>query len=248
MHMIDLTVEGKQWRRNVRFEVTRVFNMGYTIKDADRQRQHMEEIQAAGILLPEFHQKPTIFALSNFVVTSANNIQVQRNGTSGEVEFSLLRSGGHNFVGVASDHTDRALESHWIPWSKQACSNVISSSVWPVDEVRAHWDRLRMECDVRATGDVWRPYQRCTLGELLEPEMLWEELRRRVRGVDEEAAGMVVLSGTVVSEHAELEYADEWRLRLIDPVLERTISHVYRVHVLQRDYVDPHENMRAAPD
>jgi hypothetical protein len=53
-------------------------------------------------------------------------------------------AGGEVFVGVGSDHTDRALERLSIPAAKQACPKVAGTAVWRLDEVEDHWDRLEL--------------------------------------------------------------------------------------------------------
>lgn len=241
MIRLPFVLETDQGEEHLELPVHKNFNMGWTIKDEEKQRRHIEEVRAAGVRIPEFKRTPVIFPVSDYVATTSSSIQMQRENHCGEVEFFLMRSKGHDLIGVASDHTDRDLESHWIPWSKQAGANVLSKKVWNVADVRPHISELRMRCMVRMHRGEWQLYQDCTLGEFVEPEFLWESVKERIRSIDEDA-GVVLLSGTVVTEHETLERADEWRISLEDPVLNRKIEHTYTVEILQRQFIDQMEN------
>ena len=61
--------------------------------------------------------------------------------TSGEVEVVLLAFADGLWVGLGSDHTDRAMEAHGVALAKQLCRKPMAAGLWRFDEVIAHWVR-----------------------------------------------------------------------------------------------------------
>ena len=137
---------------------------------------------------------------------------------------------GGPWVTVASDQTDRFVERHSVPASKQLCPKVLAPTVWPLAEVEGHWDELELRAWVRS-GRTRRLYQEAKLGSLLAPDILLAGLRRRVgRALD----GVLLLSGTVPTVDGQLVYGDAYELELADPRLDRVIRTEYAVRVLER--------------
>ena len=86
--------------------------------------------------------------------------------TSGEAEPFLLKTDGKIWLGLASDHTDRALEAYSVAHSKQICAKPVADELWPLDEVLDHLDRLELKSWIRENGD-WVPYQDGTFASIL---------------------------------------------------------------------------------
>jgi len=173
--------------------------------------------------------------ISTWAVLTDDVITVQRDRTSGEVEIAtVVDADGVIYVGVGSDHTDRALECIDIPWSKQVAPNVIAPTLWRWDEVADHWDDVLMESWV-VDGGVRMKYQEANVSEFWTPVEMLQGVRDSV--VDSGGA-IAFLSGTVVSIEETLRFAEEWTIRLIDPVLDRIIEHTYRVEVLAREVLN----------
>ena len=148
-------------------------------------------------------------------------MQVQCGQTSGEVEI-VLYVADQLYVGVGSDHTDRALEKTSIPWSKQVCANVLAPTLWPFEDVRGHWD----DCVLRSTvdGDL---YQNVSVATFLHPDDILAVLRDRVSGLPER--DYLVFCGTYVSIDKALKFGESWSFELEDPTSDRRIAHSYRV-------------------
>ena len=83
---------------------------GWTGRDAAAVTHHIEELSAIGVAPPS--QVPLFYRVSNGLLTQAAEIQVLGQETSGEIEPLVIRAGGETWLGLASDHTDRALEAH----------------------------------------------------------------------------------------------------------------------------------------
>lgn len=228
MTILDLVVESRAGRRPLHFRLERLYNLGFAMHDQALIQAHIDEMAKEGIRVHgEF---PLIMQLSDWIATTAGEVTVQRGHTSGEVEFVLLRNADGAWLGLGSDHTDRELERTDIPWSKQVCPNVIAPTVWPLAEVTDHWAHLEMACDVVEDGQV-RAYQRTTLDPFMRPAEIVERVRARIPA----SAGDAFFSGTVATVDGQLRFAHEWRLRLTDPVLGRSIEHRYRVIDLSRE-------------
>jgi hypothetical protein len=170
---------------------------------------------------------PTLFALGNHLLTTSDSIQVHGDQTSGEVEYVLLWHQGQILVTVGSDHTDRRLEAHSIPKSKNMCLNVMAKDVWPLEEIRPHWDRIELTCHVTRQGrkDL---YQQDTLASILDPDYWLNALSARLGRLPN---GLVLFSGTIGTK-AGLVTGDAYSLTMTDPVLDRVIQHTYTCEVL----------------
>jgi hypothetical protein len=144
---------------------------GYTGRDQAGVLAHVEELRKIGVPAPE--KVPSMYWVEPERVSNTGLLWVVGESTSGEGEVFLARDEGNNLcVTVASDHTDRALETVSVAKAKQACSKVIGSFFWRVDEVRGHWDSI----DLRTWNDG-KLYQEGTLGKMLPPEKLFELAR-----------------------------------------------------------------------
>ena len=225
---LELTVQGTGER--IEFPVERAFNGGYAGRDQASVQKHIDELAEIGVPAP--NQIPTLFAVGNNLVTTADSVQVQHDKTSGEVEYVLLIGDRETYVTVGSDQTDRGLEATVVEWSKQSYPNVFAPEVWRHSEVADHWDDLEIRCWVTKGGER-SLYQEAKLAELLPPDSWLKTLERLFGRVPKNIA---VMSGTV-SAKAGLVYGDAWDLEIHDPVLNRTIRHSYSVEILREKIV-----------
>ena len=196
--------------------------IGYAGRNQESVRRHVEELERLGVPRPS--SIPSMYWVSPEQVMCAERIQVVGNETSAEVEFFMAPDAeGKLYLTVVSDHSDRRLESVSVSKAKQICPKIIGSEFWVLDDVREHWDDLRLICRARQ-GDV-TPYQDAPVGSQLN----WSELLELARA-DAPCAGPVAFcSGTVPVEDGNIRYADAWDIRLEDPVMGRAIEHRYEV-------------------
>lgn len=209
----------------IKLSVKKLFNAGWAGRDRAAVQHHIDELAAIGVKPPR--HIPTLFALGNHLLTSQQVIQVHGEETSGEIEYVLFWYNGEIFVTAGSDHTDRRLEKHSIPKSKNLCLNVMAPVAWPYDEVKDHFDQLILDCTVSRDGSD-RPYQNGTAEALIGPAYWLDLLEERLGGLDD---GLVFFSGTIGTVEG-LVVGDGYGFRLIDPVLGRTIAHRYSCEVL----------------
>ena len=206
------------------FEVRHLWNGGWAARGQGELRRHVEEMERMGV--PGPITTPIFFPLASTLATTADRVEVLGEQTSGEVEYALLVDTGRILVTVASDHTDRGFERYGIQASKQLYPDVLASEAWPLDECRAHWDRLVLRCWMTTLGER-RMYQEAALAELLTADTWLDMLDRH--GVPRD--GLVFLSGTPASLGGVV-FGEHYEIELEDPVLGRAIRHEYAVEVL----------------
>jgi hypothetical protein len=207
-------------------DVKKIFNAGWAGRDQAAVQHHIDELCAIGVPAPK--HVPTLFALGNHMLTSSETIQVHGQETSGEIEYVLFWHKGEIFVTVGSDHTDRRLEKHSIPKSKNLCLNVMAAKAWPYDEVKDHFDQLVLECIVSREGMPDSAYQIGTAGELIGPDYWITDMEKRFGTLED---GLVFFSGTIGTIEG-LVTGDGYSYQMVDRELDRSIEHSYSCEVL----------------
>jgi hypothetical protein len=229
-NVLSLLVESEGRTAPLNFRVRRMVNAGFVGRDQATVQAHIDEMKHLGIPAPA--SVPVFFALTADNVTTADHIEVIGPGTSGEAEYVLLLNRHDVFVGVGSDHTDRALEGASIRKSKQVCKNVLSARVWRYRDVKEHWDELELRSWVRSPDNGPEVlYQEGNLGTILLPETLIDLVRARI--TDERCDGLVIFSGTVPMVAGKIIYSSEFRCELRDPRSRRSLSCGYRAVPVQ---------------
>ena len=225
-------------RHPLRLDVTRVYNLGFTIRDPEKMQAHLDEIYKHGLSELKIDRPPIIFPISVWATITDSEATVQYEQTSGEVEIVTIDDGsGELYVTVGSDVTDRELETsnlagqRNIRWSKQDAPNVVAPTVWRWQDVEAHWDEVTIHSTI-SDGDRTVEYQRAGVDEFWTPAEMRASIDGRVTPV---AGARILFSGTVVSLEEELCFGRTFSMSLHDPVLGRTIEHTYRTVVLSEE-------------
>ena len=221
---LEVVLETKQKRRPLEFKYNRMVNAGYVGKNQEEVRRHIQELAEKGIPGPT--STPTLYPVVCTALTTESAIEVYGNETSGEVEYVLLVvSEDEIYVGLGSDHTDRHLEETDIPRAKQICPNLVSRTVWLLEEVENHWDGLLLKATAVKNGEEI-PYQEGRLGLLLNPSELLSFVKSKIPGPLE---NLVVFSGTLGMLTWEFVFAEEFSAQLIDEKLNRNIEIAYDI-------------------
>jgi hypothetical protein len=185
-------------------------------------QHHIDELAALGVAPPS--TVPLFYRVSASLLTQAGTIEVLGTETSGEVEPFLLRARGKLWLGLASDHTDRQLESVSVAASKQICAKPVASHLWDFDALAGRLDDLILRCEIEEAGR-WVGYQHGSLaairplGELLAARPLEE--------------GEAMLCGTLTAQGG-VRPSENYRMRLEDTAGERGLALSYRVKCLPR--------------
>jgi len=219
--MLELIVDGDGTEK-LTFEVRRMINAGFTGRDSSEVQKHIDELRKCGITTSQ--EIPSFYPMLPDRITTSERIKVLPDSkTSGEVEYVLLLDGDNIYVTVGSDHTDRELEKHSIPMSKQIYFNVIAPKVWRYEDVKGHWDDLILRAWVEENGQR-QLYQEGKLGKIIRPEELIEKVQSRVTG---DLRGIVIYSGTLPTIGGGLCFSSRFEMELIDEHVGRAIRYAY---------------------
>jgi hypothetical protein len=209
----------------VPFDLKDVVLAGYTGRDQDAVKKHVEELAAHGVPAPA--RVPTYYRVTPDRITTSDAISILGAETSGEAEFLLFRSGNALYVGVGSDHTDRAMERTTVTMSKQLCPKVVCPKVWRFDDIAAEWDRIVLRAFV-GNGGAQRLYQEGPVTALMDPE---EIVRGVVQRTGQAIEGVLIFSGTLPLL-AELEFSSAFAVELSDPTRDLQLRVEYSVEVV----------------
>ncbi|WP_029684697.1 DUF2848 domain-containing protein [Tatumella saanichensis] len=205
-------------------EVNHLVIAGWAGRDKDAVMHHIRELEALGVPAPG--AVPLFYRVAAQQLTQDGVLEVVGEQTSGEAEPFIFFTQGEWWVSLASDHTDRQLETVSVALSKQVCIKPVAAMAWRMSEVLEHWDSLQLSSQIKEQGE-WVNYQQGTLAALLPPGDLIE----RYSAIKEAGEGLAISCGTLAALGG-IRPANEFRMELYDPVLKRTISHQYTTECL----------------
>lgn len=224
MNALELTVESREGAHPLRMEIQQLVIGGWTGRDKAAMEHHMVELEKLGVKRPA--STPVYYRVAAARLTTQDSVEDQGHNGSGEVETVLFASDGRTYVGVGSDHTDRQVETYGISVSKQLCDKPIASTVWPYDEVAAHWDTLILRSHAVVDGHRVL-YQEGPVSSLLAPLDLIQGLNSGGSLPD----GTALFGGTMPAIGG-IKMASRFEAELEDPVLGRSIHFGYDVAAL----------------
>lgn len=194
---------------------------GWTGRDRSAVAHHIKELAELGVAPPS--SVPLYYQCAPSLLTQKDSIDVLGPATSGEAEPLLVRLHGKTWLGLGSDHTDRALEAHSVAASKQICAKPVADKLWLLDSVASHLDKIRLQSWILEDGS-WVRYQDGSLSAILPLQSLMSGA-----GLAEEGA---MLCGTLPAIGG-VRAAQDFSMALTDPVLDRTIAKSYSANVLE---------------
>jgi len=185
----------------LRFEARQLILAGYTGRDQESVRRHIEELAQQGVPVPQ--RVPELYTVNPLSLQVGGTVWANDGSSSGEVEYVLLIGKDDLFVTVGSDHTDRALEALTVEKSKQIYPKVLGREVWRVNQLVKEWDELILRSYV-TEGETEHEYQSGTLGGLITAKSLQELIGH----VDQ--PGTVIFSGTVPLIDGQVRYGSRF--------------------------------------
>ena len=194
--------------RPLRFEAKQLVLAGYTGRDQESVRRHIEELAQQGVPVPK--RVPELYTVNPLSLQVGGTVWANDGSSSGEVEYVLLIEKDDLFVTVGSDHTDRALEALTVEKSKQIYPKVLGREVWRVNQLMKEWDGLILRSTV-TEGEAEHEYQSGTLGGLITAKNL-QELIGQVG-----QPGTVIFSGTVPLIDGLVRYGSRFIGELASP-------------------------------
>ncbi len=221
---LTLRLETRSSMRNSVVLIRELVIAGWTGRDRDAVQRHIAELEALGVKRPS--TTPVYYHVSAARLTTAPSIEVVGEESSGEVEFVLLQWEGLPWVGIGSDHTDREVETYNVTVSKQMCEKPIAPMLWALSDVADHWERIFTRSWVEENGRETL-YQEGPVSAMLPPR----ELAQGYFGAEGLSEGSVMFCGTHAA-HGGIRPSQSFRFEMVDPVLNRSISHAYTVRTL----------------
>ena len=222
MSRIAFNLIGKDSTQELQMDFERVFAIGYAGRNMAKTMEHILELERdLGVPAPK--KIPTIFQCGNYVLTQEKDLVFLGEKTCGEVEYVILVVNGKIYIGLGSDHTDRELEAESVPKAKQCCAKPIARDVWDYEDVKDHWDGIKLRSWQTLDGKEVL-YQAGSLADILPVETILDELNQRVGGID----NCVIFSGTVPALEG-FRFGTNFRYEMEDEVLGRKIASEYNV-------------------
>ena len=147
----------------VDFECRQVIVAGWTGRDAHAVQHHIQELAAIGVAPPS--EVPLFYRVSNSLLTAKHQIEVLGTASSGEAEPLVIKHDGKLWLGLASDHTDRHLETTSVAASKQICAKPCAAALWDFGSLERRLDAIVIRSWIRENGD-WSLYQDGNIGQI----------------------------------------------------------------------------------
>lgn len=228
MNNMIFQVVRKSGTEEIEINYDAVFAIGYAGRDMDKTMLHIKELkEQLGVPAPK--KIPTIFQCGNYVLTQEPKLHFIGDKTCGEAEYVLIAANGKIYVGIGSDHTDRALESTSVPKAKQICAKPIGKELWDYEELLEHWETIKLNSYQMVDGKEIL-YQQGALSDILAPEKIIKELEERVGGI----TNAVIYSGTVPLSDG-FRYGTNFRCEMVDEVMGRKLSLNYEVIAISEE-------------
>lgn len=222
MSKMMFTLETRDGESAFELNYERVFAIGYAGRDMAKTMEHIKELERdLGVPAPK--KIPTIFQCGNYVLTQEKDLVFVGERTCGEVEYVIIVKEGQIYIGLGSDHTDRELEADNVPKAKQVCAKPICSKIWDYEEMKDHWDSIKLRSWQTVDGKEI-VYQSGSLADILPVEKILDELNSRVGGID----NCVIYSGTVPVSDG-FHYGTNFRYEMDDETLGRKLTSDYNV-------------------
>ncbi len=198
---------------------------GWTGRDPAALEQHIAELAAIGVKRPR--TVPCFYRLGVNLLTTATELEVVGEDSSGEVEFVLISASDGLHVGVGSDHTDRKVEAYGVTVSKQMCPKPVGRALWRLDEVEDHWDALVLRSHVTRKGKRVL-YQEGPVSRMLAPRDL---LARLAQSGGDLPVGGAMFCGTL-AVNGEIGGGERFEIELHDALSNRSLKHGYATRCL----------------
>ena len=224
MAVEKFAVVSKEGTRQIEINYETLIAIGFAGRDQKAVKHHIDELAEIGVRPPS--KTPIMYPCSTNCLVKDEKIQILGRETSGEVEFILVLNDGEIYVGIGSDHTDRGLEAVGISKSKQVCPKPIGPVLWPYEEIKDHWDQIKLQSWQIKDGKEFL-YQDGSLAGIMKVDDLLKEFKNDCPN----AKNAILFSGTVPVLDGFV-YGDHFRCELTDPVLNRKLTHKYDVEVI----------------
>ena len=197
---------------------------GWTGRNVEAMEAHISELEKLGVSRPT--KTPTFYRCAVEQLTMEKEFQVIGTDSSGEIEFFILSLDDGYWVGLGSDHTDRAVEVIDVTVSKQMCAKPIAKKLWRYDDIIDHWNDLTLKASIIVDGKE-EEYQEGLVTTMKDPK----DLIALYTGGRKLLPGTLMFCGTLAVSGG-VRAADIFQASLIDPILDRKIEFSYQAIIL----------------
>ena len=197
---------------------------GWTGRNVEAMEAHISELEKLGVSRPT--KTPTFYRCAVEQLTMEREFQVIGTDSSGEIEFFILSLDDGYWVGLGSDHTDRAVEVIDVTVSKQMCAKPIAKKLWRYDDIIDHWNDLTLKSYIIVDGKE-EEYQEGLVTTMKDPK----DLIALYTGGKKLLPGTLMFCGTLAVSGG-VRSADIFQASLIDPILDRKIEFSYQAIIL----------------
>lgn len=211
--------------RQIEVDFNTLIVAGWAGRDIAAIEHHIEELAAIGVPRPT--SVPLYYRIAANQLTQAERVQAVGGDSSGEVETFVFSADGEMYVSIASDHTDRKLETVSVAMSKQVCVKPVATRAWRLADVADYWDELVIRSYIVENGAEVL-YQEGPLASLRTPQDLIAGYTGGAATLPE-GAGMTC--GTV-GAIGGIRPSAEFTMELFDPRRQRSLRHRYHVEIL----------------
>lgn len=211
--------------RRLDVDIRNLVVAGWAGRDIAAIEHHIEELLALGVPRPS--AVPLYYRIADNQLTQSSTVQVVGDASSGEVETFVFAAGGELYVSLASDHTDRKLETHSVALSKQVCAKPVGRTAWPLADVADYWDELVIRSQIEENGATVL-YQEGLLASLRTPMDL---IAGYAGGASLLPDGAGMTCGTVAAIGG-IRPSRSFSMELFDPRRNRMLRHRYDIEVL----------------
>jgi hypothetical protein len=196
---------------------------GWTGRDKAAVDEHIRELEELGVPRPT--TTPIFYRVSASLATTHNAIEVLGDSSSGEVEPVVVSLDGELWLGVGSDHTDRAAETFGVSLSKQMCAKPIGPVLWRLSDIADHLDALELR-SFATQGSTRRLYQEGSLASIRPIEELL-----KLSGAEPVPEGFAMFCGTI-PVLGGISSASQFEMEIHDPVTGSSLCCAYSIHNL----------------
>lgn len=221
---MKFNVVTKEGTRQEEMELKGLLVVGFAGKDIEKTMEHIHELEAEGIKCPR--KVPVLYQCEKQILTDKDEIEVIGHKTSGEVEYLILIKDNKIYIGVGSDHTDRDLEAISIHKSKQVCLKPYAKDFWDYDEIKDHFDDIKLVSTQVVDGKTVE-YQSGVTGDLLPMQRIIDEMKEEV-----DVNNCLIYTGTVPLLDG-FKFGGQFSCKLVDEKLGREICLSYKVKVIE---------------
>lgn len=233
MNTLEFTARSAEgYTECVDIPIQRVANCGMAARSVSEEEleQMFSTLEEIGVNKPD--RLPMIAPKPAHLQTTKSEITVNSTTTGGELEFVLLPTEEQIYVTVGVDHKDDWTTDKNLHRANSTCPSVLAPEVWKLEDIRNHWDSLEIRCWTGKKMDH-ELYQQTTVASFLHPTKLLERVQSKISAP---MPGTAIWSGTVSTERGgsvdarpDISSGDFYTMQLVDPYLNRRITHQYDV-------------------